>query len=931
MTRLRLTPWLLPALIACGGDDPSPSAPDAGPDPDGQGEVTPSPPDATDPADLPAPAPDTEPTPDAGDDAGTDTGPPPVPTPCTTPTLLESPPAPLTRGDITLRPGRDGGWSLTWADTGRTLEAPPLCVDGQPALFAWSGRPAHEYGFGSFRFDWDDPTGVTPVPVTGSFFWDEGREARTLVAATADGGTVRLTFAFAGDDLDLSVQTFDADNNPSTDSAAGFTMACGPDSAYFGLGTQVTSMNLRGRSYPLWTQEQGIGKPEGGGVFGFNNVPEAAYAPMGVLHASEGWSAVVLSDGLTEVDLCNQSADRLVTRGVARTGWRLLVRPTPADRMEAVTALVGRPTPPAPWTFGVWVSAVGGEARVRQVAGQVRADDIPVSAIWTEDWIGGSLTQNGFRLSYDWAWSRSQYPNLPDIIRDLHAEGFAFLGYFNTFVPNTVPHFAEGDARGLLVKDAFTGETWLTSDPAFRRSALVDLTHPEARDWMAGFMRIASQDLGLDGWMADFTEWMPLEALLEGGDDPWFYHNVWPLDFHRLIRSVMEEVHPADGPDAGQWTFFARSGWASVNGGMAGTAPVLWGGDQNTDWGYDDGLPSVVPIAAHAGMSGVALFGSDIAGYSSFLGAPTSTKELFLRWTALGAFHPVMRTHHGSSKCDNWSLERDDETLAHFRRYAWYHVWLYDYLAAATDEAVQRGMPVTRHAYLMEPDRPSMWGADVYAHFLGPDLLVTPVVDEGRVRQRVKLPEAGWWPLLGGPAVAPDACSPGIEDACEIIAEVPVTEIAVHVRPGTALVASTDLAGPLYPQPVIRDAATVSVALFPDTAGAASGGWARTVQVEVAGWTTEAAAWAEATVGGSALQACPARPCWEDGVLTVEVGASPVAVAWQGGSATLAAAGGGGPQVVRLGHNPWAEGSPERQPDLSAPGVSWCDQVPEAP
>jgi alpha-glucosidase len=125
---------------------------------------------------------------------------------------------------------------------------------------------------------------------------------------------------------------------------------------------------------------------------------------------------------------------------------------------------------------------------------------------------------------------------------------------------------------------------------------------------------------------------------------------------------------------------------------------VLWAGDQNTDWSLDDGYPSVVPISVHVAAAGVSMFGSDIAGYTSVT-VPNTTKELFYRWTTMGAFHPVMRTHHGSDKCGNWSFDRDTETTAHFRRYASIHTRLF--------------LPPRRAA-----DRPGGWGTHHPASFL---------------------------------------------------------------------------------------------------------------------------------------------------------------------------------------------------------------------
>ena len=52
-----------------------------------------------------------------------------------------------------------------------------------------------------------------------------------------------------------------------------------------------------------------------------------------------------------------------------------------------------------------------------------------------------------------------------------------------------------------------------------------------------------------------------------------------------------------------------------------------------------------------------------IAGYQS-ANNPGSTKELFFRWTAFGAWSPVMRTHHGTAPKVSWRFDTDAETLA---------------------------------------------------------------------------------------------------------------------------------------------------------------------------------------------------------------------------------------------------------------------------
>ena len=69
------------------------------------------------------------------------------------------------------------------------------------------------------------------------------------------------------------------------------------------------------------------------------------------------------------------------------------------------------------------------------------------------------------------------------------------------------------------------------------------------------------------------------------------------------------------------------------------------------------------------GLAGIPFFTHDIAGFS---GGP-GTKELFLRWTEMGAFTPFMRTHDGLKKFENHIFNSDEETLAFFKKFALIH------------------------------------------------------------------------------------------------------------------------------------------------------------------------------------------------------------------------------------------------------------------
>lgn len=761
--------------------------------------------------------------------------------------------ASATSGQDTGDPPAEAAWSVAVDEmSGAWTVAPPGAIGG-PVLagsgwleLAVGGAPEVEMAFGAFRIDLDGAAWAAPDPAAAPVIetgdgWTEVR--RPLLGAE---GSVGLRFEEWGDGhLRIALVT-----DAAVDVSGGaIAWDDAPDTGWFGLGSQTVGLDLNGRRYPLLTQEQGIGKPEGGGFFPVQNVPEAAYAPMGLWHTTAGWSAVLDVDAYTELDLTANAQASLRTWGEL-PAFVVLAGETAASRVEQLTAIVGRIEPPAPWVFGPWNDAVGGPERLHEVAELLRAQGIPSSAIWSEDWIGGSEGPGGFILSYAWAWDPTLYPDLPEDVAGLHDHGFAFLGYFNTFVPMPTAMWDEGVAGGFLIGDPWTDGPYVFVDPGGRDTSLVDLTNPDAVAWLKGYLTTAADDLAIDGWMADFTEWLPLDAVLHSGESPWLLHNRYPVLWQRINREVMTEVHGGGPATAEGWTFFARSGWASTRGASAAETATMWGGDQNTTWDRGDGLPTVIPAMVHLGLSGVPIFGTDIAGYSAFTVPPTD-KELFYRWTGLAAFHPLMRTHHGSSECANWAFDRDAETLEHYRRWARVHTLLYPVWTALADEAVATGLPIARHPWLVEPDEPALWGPEADVFFVGDDLLVAPVVTEGATSREVLLPGAGWWPLLGAAPLA----SGGAQTV-----DAATTEVPAFVRPGAVL--------PLLAEPVdshygateagVSDLDDVAgdyrLALYPTADGSLT-------TTDVAGTAISGAVpldadWSAATVDGAPVSAC---------------------------------------------------------------------------
>lgn len=510
---------------------------------------------------------------------------------------------------------------------------------------------------------------------------------------------------------------------------------CDAGGSFHGFGEQYNGTDQRGEAFQLLVSEQGIGRD--GSLRALTGDEHTTYFPMPYWVDARGFGVLFETDYRVDVDLC--SSDASVAWIEVNSGepveWVVFHGPRPLDVVRQLGERLGRPAPLPDWAFGLWVGAQGGRDEVMAEVDSLEAAEIPVAALWVQDWTG--VRRNiggGFGVQYRWEADEDHYPDLASMIDELHARGYRFLGYANPFVDPALPnHFAEMEAMGLLIESE-DGGAYRFPAPNIEASH-PDLTNPAARAYVrAAFEAMVA--LGMDGWMLDFGEWNPLDAVLSDGSDPRAFHNRFPVEWQRVCREALDAARPD-----GDYAFFARSGWT----GSQGVAQIHWAGDQEASWSLTDGLPTVVPALLNLGLAGQPHVTHDVAGFS---GGP-STKELFMRWTELGAFTPIFRTHEGNDRLNNWSWDRDAETTAHFRRFARIHEALAPLFRRLADDAQRSSAPIVRHLMLQFPEDPQTWGlSDEF--LLGEALLVAPVTTEGARSRQVYLPAGTWFHVWTG-------------------------------------------------------------------------------------------------------------------------------------------------------------------------------------
>ncbi len=555
--------------------------------------------------------------------------------------------------------------------------------------------------------------------------------------------------------------------------AMGIAFESAPDERFFGFGERGNAVGQRGNILEHYVGEGPYQDLEYPFVtllvpkWGIRWRKDATYFPMPWLLSSRGYGVLIDNDELSYHRLPGSSpAAWSAEVESTELGFRVFAGPRPADVLRRFSAAVGRqPSSPAPWFFGPWVQP-DTDARIESL----READVPTSVTATYTHYLPCGDQQGNEQAQR------------DRVAALRAQGTALHTYFNPMICTSYqPAFGDAESERALIRNLL-GLTYTypyTGSTVFFVSQ-IDFTAPNG---VAAYRRLTDEALshGYEGWMEDFGEYTPLDAVAADGATGTRFHNRYARDYHCGVQAATAHV----GKPLAR---FARSGWT----GSARCSPIVWGGDPTTAFGFD-GLESSIYQALSLGTSGVGIWGSDIGGFFA-LGLNSLSDELLDRWIAFGALSVVMRNQANGFALPSRRRPQlwDDEHLPIWRRYAKLHTQLYPYLRAAAEEYYATGMPIMRHHVLTHPDDAQAVARDDQYMF-GPDILVAPVYVEGATQREVYLPAGRW--IEWWRAVAYDEGDGGfrvrdpaiVSGGRTVTVNAPLDEIPMFVRAGASI------------------------------------------------------------------------------------------------------------------------------------------------
>ena len=135
--------------------------------------------------------------------------------------------------------------------------------------------------------------------------------------------------------------------------------------------------------------------------------------------------------------------------------------------VSGITHFVGRMKKLPKWTQeGAIVGLQGNQSEVLQNYKFLKDQQVPIKAVWMQNWVGTYSFPEGVRLLWNWQLNRNQYPDWDQIVSDWAKDGVRPMVYMNPYFANLTGHpdirdnlFEEADSKGYFLKNS-DGESY---------------------------------------------------------------------------------------------------------------------------------------------------------------------------------------------------------------------------------------------------------------------------------------------------------------------------------------------------------------------------------------------------------------------------------------------------------------------------------------
>ena len=554
------------------------------------------------------------------------------------------------------------------------------------------------------------------------------------------------------------------DISPETDAPAYGTVSVNDDGSFsytyklaakdrvYGLGENVRGINKRGFEYISNCTDQPKHHEDTKSLYGAHNFL--------IVDGETRFGLFFDYPSTMTFDVAYRTKDNLViTCDRSDLYLYVITGDSDLDIVKQFRKIIGRSYIAPKFAFGFGQSRWGYRTKedFRKVVNEHRSKHIPLDMVYMD--IDYMEDFKDFTLNPD------EFADFPDFVKEMRAQNIHLVPIIDAGVKIEEGYdvYEEGIEKGYFCKRADGSEFVAAVWPG--ETHFPDFLNPDARRWFGDKYKILL-DMGIDGFWNDMNEpaifytpeglenakkmikdfndtpddtpafdvlWS-LEGLANNPEDyKSFYHNVngekiCHADVHNLFGYNMTraagEAFERIKPDE-RVLMFSRSSYVGMHryGG-------IWMGDNLSWWSH---LLMNLKMLPSLNMIGILYTGADIGGFGS-----DTSRDLLLRWLALGVFTPLMRNHSakGTREQEFYQFEdaSDFESVISVRYRLIPYIYS-EYMKAALDDE----MMFKPLAFAYPDDGIAVQIKDQM--MLGNEVMITPVYTQNAQGRFVYLPE----------------------------------------------------------------------------------------------------------------------------------------------------------------------------------------------
>ncbi|MCC3157506.1 hypothetical protein LJ737_09665 [Hymenobacter sp. 15J16-1T3B] len=307
-----------------------------------------------------------------------------------------------------------------------------------------------------------------------------------------------------------------------------------PAEHLYGTGSRALPLDRRGRRLTLYNEAH----------YGYQNGEPTLNVTLPTVLSSRGYLLFFDHHTAGTLDLGATNKNVLEYRGEGLTtlGYFIVAGDSYAEILSRYTALTGRQPLPPRWGLGLIQSRFGykSEQEMYQVARRMRQAGFPLDALVLDlYWFGGTRQQGDFR------WEPVGFPNPRRLTRRLDSLGIKTVLISEPYVMRASRHDALVRRQGLVGRDA-QGRPYTVESFWAGPATLLDMYRPAARQWLWQQYDRLKQD-GVQGWWTDLgePENQPADMVYDAGPTRRI-HNGYGQMWASILSEGYQRQYPAE-------------------------------------------------------------------------------------------------------------------------------------------------------------------------------------------------------------------------------------------------------------------------------------------------------------------------------------------------------------------------------------------------